>query len=548
MNRVPEVDIRSFPLENYATLYNSFKWDIPTAFNIGDAICDRHIANKSRVAIFYEDDEGNEATHTFWEIKNQSDQLANLLKDLGIQQKDRVGLLLAERPETIVSFVAVYKLGGIILSMSPLFGQDAVRYRLKDSDAKVLLVEAGRNDIRDIVEDLPSLQHVILVGGEPSRRKELSFYDIHGSSTQIKHHPTHSEQPAQMFYTSGTTGPPKGALHAHRFILGHIPSFQLYFELAPHKKDVFWTPADWGWIGALGDVVFPALYFGMPVLAYRRSGRFEPTRTLELMETHRVSCAFIPPTALRMIREMVNHPMKDYNLSLRAISSAGESVGADLAKWGTEALGVPINEFYGATEANLIVVTCSKLMESQPGAMGKPCPGQIVEILDDTGNILPRGKIGEIGVKSPNPVLFLEYWNDPKATKQKFSGSWFMMGDLGYKDEAGYIWFKARSDDLIKQSGYRIGPSEVEAIINSHPMVLEAGVVPKPDPVRGHIIKAFVVLKSGFHPSDVLKKEIMDRVKEKLATYAYPREVEFIEELPKTVTGKLMRYELRSRK
>lgn len=547
MNQVPEVDIRSFPLEDYSTLYKNFKWDIPTAFNIGDAICDRHIANKSRVAIIYEDDEGNEATHTFWELKQKSNQLANLLKDLGLQQKDRVGLLLAERPETIVSFVAVYKLGGIALSMSPLFGQDAVRYRLKDCDAKVLLLEAGRNDIREIVEDLPSLHHVILIGGEPSRRKELSFNDIHKSSTQIKYPQTRSEQPAQMFYTSGTTGPPKGALHAHRFILGHIPSFQLYFELAPHERDVFWTPADWGWIGALGDVVFPALYFGMPVLAYRRSGRFEPRRTLELMEAHRVSCAFIPPTALRMVRKMIDYPMKDYDLSLRAISSAGESVGADLAKWGRKALGVPINEFYGATEANLIVVTCSKLMKIQPGAMGKPCPGQIVEILDETGNILPWGKIGEIAVKSPNPVLFLEYWNDPHATKQKFNGSWFMMGDLGYKDEAGYIWFKARSDDLIKQSGYRIGPSEVEAIINSHPMVLEAGVVPKPDPVRGHIIKAFVVLKSGFHPSDALEKEIMGRVKEKLATYAYPREVEFIEELPKTVTGKLMRYELRSK-
>ncbi len=546
MRASPEIDIRSYPLESFATLSTNFEWNIPSTFNIGEAICDRHADDKARVAIFYEDDQGNEANYTFWDLKNRSNQLANLLKELGVESKDRVGVLLAERPETIASFVAVYKLGGIVLSMSPLFGQEAVRYRLKDSSTKILIVETGRNDIRQIAEEIPSLRHVIVVGeGEPSGRKEQGFDEIHDLTTKFEFPLTSSENPAHMFYTSGTTGPPKGTLHAHRFILGHIPSFQLYFELAPQETDVFWTPADWGWIGALGDVIFPALYFGKPILAYRRSGRFKPLRTLELMEKHRITCAFIPPTALRMIKKTIDRPANEYDLSLRAISSAGESVGSNLKKWGKEALGVPINEFYGATEANLIVVTCSALLESHSGAMGKPCPGQVVEVLDEEGKILPIGEIGEIGVKSPNPVLFLEYWNNPEATKQKFKGSWFMMGDLGYKDEFGCIWFKARADDLIKQAGYRIGPSEVEAVINSHPKVLESGVVPKPDLVRGHIIKAFVVIKSGSQPNNELKNEIMDLVKNQLAAYAYPREVEFIKEIPKTVTGKIMRYELR---
>jgi len=542
----PEIDIRKYPFESFTSLYNKFEWDIPTMFNIGEAICDRHADNKARIAILYEDDEGNENKYTFWDLKNKSNQLANFLNELGVEPKERVGILLAERPETIASFVAVYKLGGIVLSMSPLFGQDAVQYRLKDSNTKILIIEAGRKDIRQIAEKIPSLQHVIIVGeGDPSGQKEQSYDEIKNISTDYEYPQTPSENPAHMFYTSGTTGPPKGTLHAHRFILGHIPSFQLYFELAPQDRDVFWTPADWGWIGALGDVIFPALYFGMPIVAHRRRGPFDPLKTLELMEKHQITCAFIPPTALRMIRKTIDHPSKEYDLSLRAISSAGESVSSDLKKWGRKALGVPINEFYGATEDNLIVVTCSAFMDGQSGAMGKPSPGQVVEVLDKEGNILPIGEIGGIGVKSPNPVLFLEYWNNAEATKQKFKGVWFMMGDLGYKDENGYLWFKARADDLIKQAGYRIGPSEVEAIINSHPAVLESGVIPKPDPIRGHKIKAFIVIKNKFQPNKELKKEIQFLVKNKLATYAYPREIEFIKELPKTVTGKIMRYELR---
>ena len=543
-----EVDIRQYGSKNYDELYNRFKWNIPENFNIGVAICDRHIKEKgNQVAIFYNDGLGNEERWTFNDLKNKSNQLANLLSELGIKKGDRIGVCLPSRPETIVSLISIYKLGGIALSMSPLFGTEAVIYRLKDSEAKVLIVEGSRKDVRKAINEIPSLKTIIVVEEDGLLENEISFDEIHKASTNFNPVKTKSTDPAQLFYTSGTTGPPKGTLHAHHFLLGHIPCYQLYFELGPKEGDVYWTPADWGWIGALGDVVLPSLYFGMPVVAYRRIGRFDPRDALSLMEKYKVTCAFIPPTALRMIRKTVEDPMKEYDLKLRAICSAGESVGAELVKWGYDRLGIPINEFYGCTECNLVVVTSSTIMKVKPGAMGKPVPGHIVEIIDENGNILPPNQIGQIAVKRPDPVMFLGYWNNPEATRKKFIGDWFLMGDLGYKDEEGYIWFKGRADDVIKTAAYRIGPEEVEHVINQHPAVLESAVIPKPDPVRGNIIKAFVVLKKGYEPSDRLKSEIQQLVKDKLAKYAYPREIEFINELPKTVTGKIKRFELRRR-
>jgi len=540
-----EVDVRKYGSLSYELLYKDFQWNIPKDFNIGEAICDRHTKDKGdKVAVYYED-QGHEVKWTFWDLRNASNQLANLLRDIGVKRMDRVGICLPSRPETVVSLLATYKLGCIAVSMSPLFGSDAVTYRLKDSEAKVLVLEGEREDIRGLLDQIKSLEHVIIVEEESLSDKELSFDEIRGASTNFELVKTSSENPAQLFYTSGTTGPPKGTLHAHRFMLGHVPCSQLYFELAPQENDVFWTPADWGWIGALGDVLLPALYFGMPVVAHKRLGKFEPQVALAIMEKYKVTCAFIPPTALRMIKNTVEHPTKEYNLQLRAICSAGETVGAEVVRWGQEELGIPINEFYGCTESNLVVVTSSSIMKIKPGAMGKPCPGHIVGVLDGEGNMLPAGEIGEIAVKAPDPVFFLGYWKKPEATKKKFRGEWFLTGDIGYKDEEGYLWFKGRADDIIKSAGYRIGPGEVENVINQHPAVLESAVVPKPDPIRGNVVKAFVVLRSGFKPSEGLKSEIQKMVKEKLAAYAYPRQIRFIEEIPKTETGKVKRYEIR---
>ncbi|MEM2169751.1 MAG: acyl-CoA synthetase [Candidatus Bathyarchaeia archaeon] len=543
-----EVDLRQYKVRSYDELYNQFHWNLPQYFNIGVAVCDRHAEDRgNRVAIFYDDGLGNKDYTTFNALRTKSNQLANLLHELGAKKGDRVGVCLPARPEAVISLIAIYKLGGIALSMSSLFGIDAITYRLRDSQAKILIVEGSREDVRKITGEIPSLKHVIVIEEDRLLTNEVPFNEIHTLSSNFDPVKTEIMDPAQLFYTSGTTGPPKGTLHAHSFLLGHIPCYQLYFNMAPREDDVFWTPADWGWIGALGDVVLPSLYFGMPVVAYRRVGRFEPEEALSIMEEYKVTCAFIPPTALRMIRKTYEEPSKEFDLKLRAISSAGESVGAELVRWGYEKLKVPINEFYGCTEANLVVVMSPDIMKVKPGAMGKPVPGHVVEVIDEAGNVLPPNQIGQIVVKRPDPVMFLEYWNNPEATKKKFMGDWFLMGDLGYKDEDGYIWFKSRADDVIKTAAYRIGPEEVEHIINSHPAVLESAVISKPDPLRGSIIKAFVVVKEGYETSDQLKSEIRQLVKDRLAKYAYPREIEFIDSIPKTVTGKIKRYELRER-
>lgn len=550
MNRMAEleVDVRKFPHESYDQLYKSFQHSIPKYFNIGEAAVDRPAKERGdNVAIYYEDEQGAHSQHTFSELKKSSNQLANLLKDLGVTKGDIVGVFLPPRPETIVAVTAIYKLGGIALSMSPLFGSEAVKYRLMHSKAKVLIMEAERADIREVVNGIETLKHIIIVEGEPSRKKEVSFEDIKKASINFTPVRTTSDEPAHMFYTSGTTGNPKGALHAHRFLLAVIPGFQLYFDIAPQEGDIFWTAGDWGWVGSIGGVVLPALYFGMPVLAYRRRSAFNPHTALALMEKYKVTCALIPPTALRMIRKNVENPLKEYNLRVRAICSVGERVGADLVIWSKEKLGVPINETYGQTESLAIAMISSKIMRVKPGAMGRPCPGRVVEVIDENGNILPPGKVGEIAIKTPDPGIMLEYWGMPEETKKKFRGEWFLTGDYGYKDEEGYIWFKGRADDIIKVAGHRIGPDEVESIINQHPAVLESAVVPKPDPIRGNIIKAFIVLKPGFKPSKELEEEIQRMVKEKFAAYGYPREIEFIDKLPKTETGKIKRYELKQR-
>ncbi len=542
-----EIDIRRYHAENYEELYQSFEWSIPERFNVGSAVCCRNAEKHGdAIAIHYYDGAGKYDEISFARMHESSNKLANYLKELGIKRGDVVGVCLPQRPELIQSWLAIYKLGCVALSMTPLFGTDAITYRLKHSEAKALIIEAERDDVRKAVRDINTLRHVILVdAGGGLGEKEREIEEASGASGSLDVADTGCDEPAHLFYTSGTTGPPKGALHAHRFLLGHIPCYQLYFEIAPREGDVFYTPADAGWIGAVGDLILPSLYFGYPVVLHRKVGRFEPEECLRLMERFKVTCAFIPPTALRMIRKTYPSPLEEFNLKIRAICSAGESVGRELILWGREKLNTPINEFYGCTEVNLIVVNCTTLMKTKPGALGKPSLGHVVDVIDAAGNRLGANETGYIAVKGPDPVMYLGYYKDPDATARKFIAGWFVLGDLGYKDEDGYFWFISRADDLIKTSAYRIGPDEVENVINQHPAVLESGVISKEDPMRGSIIKAFIVLRDGVKPEEKLKEEIKNFVKSRLAAYAYPREIEFVNQLPRTTTGKLQRYMLR---
>jgi len=332
-------------------------------------------------------------------------------------------------------------------------------------------------------------------------------------------------------------------LHAHRVLLGHLPGAELPHYPFPQAGDRYWTPADWAWAGGLLDVLLPSLHHGVPVIA-RRFDKFDPEEAFALMASAGVRNAFIPPTALRMMRA-VPSPRGHHEFSLRSMASGGESLGLEALEWGKEAFGLTINEFYGQTECNLVLGSCAQLGMLKPGAIGKPVPGHIVAVIGRNGEAVRAGEIGQIAVKRPDPVMFLEYWGRPEATREKFIGDWMITGDQGVSDEDGYISFVGRDDDVITSAGFRIGPGEIEDCLLRHPAVALAAAVGKPDPIRTEIVKAFIVLKEGYTASDDLAGEIQSFVKTRLSAHEYPREVAFIAQMPMTTTGKVIRRLLR---
>jgi len=530
-----EIDLRTLGTDDYDILYREFRWNIPEYFNMGEAIS----RNKEGIAIIYRDDEGNRSETSYSELNSLSNQVANFLSELGVKRGEPVGVMMGPRPETAAAIVGIYKLGAIALSMTPLFGIDSANYRIQHSGAKILFT-----DREDIIKELKAQITVSFDKGN------YTFNDVKKGSSVFTPVKTKSSEPAHMLYTSGTTGLPKGVVLSHAAVLAHIPWYQFVFEMAPKEDDVFSQLADWGWIAGILDVVVPSLYFGKPMVAYNRGGRLDPKRVMEVLENTKATCFFAPPTALNIIMKSVNP--KEYDLKLRAVASGGSVVTFDLIKWSRESLGAPLNVGYGQTEANVLTGTNSKIMpikilEEKGGGnlLGKPIPGHIIEIVDENLNVLPPNQVGEIAVKLPDPIVMIEYYKNLEATAKKIRGGFLLTGDLGWKDEYGYIWFKSRSDFLIKSSGYRIGPEEIEFVINQHPAVLESAVIGKEDPVRGEIIKAFIVLKPGYEPNEKLKQEIIDLVKLRLAAYAYPKEIEFVNEIPKTESGKIKRAELK---
>lgn len=530
----------------YEEVYQGFRWDIPEYYNIGVDVCDKWAGDASRPALICHDSTGKTQTFTFSEMKSLSNRLANALKEKGIQRGDRVGILLPQCPETGLAHIALYKLGAVAVPLFTLFGPDALEYRLNDSEAKGIITDAaGAEKVLDIRNKVPSLKAVV-ASGEKRAAGSADFWElVNGASDSLTPERTLAEDPALIIYTSGTTGPPKGALHAHRVLLAHIPGVEFPHNFFPQPDDRFWTPADWAWAGGLLDVLLPSWHHGVPVVGYR-GGKFDPEYAFELIARFGIRNAFLPPTALKMMRQVVN-PRDRHDFRMRSIGSGGEPLGEELLDWGRGVMGLDINEFYGQTEVNLIVGNCAQVMDIKRGSMGKAIPGHVVEVIDDRGNILPPGKVGEVAVKRPDPVLFLEYWRKPEATLDKFIGDWCMTGDLALKDDDGYIWFKGRSDDLITSSGYRIGPSEIEDCLTKHHSVAMAAVIGAPDAVRGDIVKAFIVVRPGVTPGPELEQEIKDFVKTRLSPHEYPRAIEFIDELPMTATGKIMRRELRKR-
>lgn len=533
-------------LRDEAQLRAAFRWSIPQHYNIGVDVCDRWAAAEpDRPAIFEVSPEGAVKTASYGAIRDASNRLANGLTRRGIGRGDRIAILLPQAIEVAQAHVAAYKLGAITLPLAALFGVDALAYRLADAGARVLITNAaGLEKIRAINPLPANLELILSIDGAegPALDYHQLLADNSPAFTPVD---TLADDPAMMIYTSGTTGHPKGALHAHRVLLGHLPGVQLPHDFFPQAGDRMWTPADWAWAGGLLNGLLPSMHFGVPTIA-RKFDKFDPEEAFGLMERMQVRNTFVPPTALRMLRAVKN-PRQRFKLCLRTVASGGEALGAETFAWGQEQLGLTINEFYGQTECNLVLGSSAALGMVKPGLIGKPIPGHQVAVIRTDGSRCEVGELGQIAVKRPDPVMFLHYWNKPEATQEKFIGDWMTTGDQGEVDEDGFIRFVGRDDDVITSAGYRIGPTEIEDCLMQHPAIALAAVVGKPDPLRTEIVKAFVVLKSGYDEQPDLASEIGGFVKARLSAHEYPREVEFIKELPLTTTGKVIRRLLRDR-
>lgn len=532
--------------ESYKQLVSQFQWQVPERFNIGVDACDKWADGSGRLALIFEKSDGAQTRYSFDDIKAQSNRLAHSLTRHGVARGDRVAVYLPQAPETAVTHIAVYKMGAVAVPLFTLFGVDAIQFRLANSGAVALVTDTeGCRKLREIRASLPDLKVVYCIDGDGDG--EAGTVPFHAALAQESddYTPmnTAADDPAVIIYTSGTTGKPKGALHAHRVLLGHLPGVEMSHEFFPENAALMWTPADWAWIGGLLDVLLPAWHHGVPVLA-RRFEKFDGTSALELMARHGVTHTFLPPTALKMMRGSA-YPEGAGPLALRSVASGGESLGAELIDWGRRVLGVTINEFYGQTECNMLVSSCSSLFDPEIGSIGRAAPGHRVVIVDDLGAEVADGQEGNIGVLRPDPVMFLGYWNNPDATAEKFVGDTLLTGDLGVRDARGFIRFVGRNDDVITSAGYRIGPAPIEDCLIGHPAVRMAAVVGVPDEQRTEIVMAYVVLNEGFDGDDALVKALQAHVRTRLAAHEYPRAIRFVTSLPTTATGKIIRRELR---
>lgn len=533
--------------DTYEEVYRRFKWNIPDRYNVGVDVCDKWAADKHRLALIYVSPEGREEKYTFWELKNLSNRLANALQVRGLGAGDRIGILLPQRPETLISHIAVYKLGAIALPLLTLFGSMAIEYRLTDSAAKAVITDAENlPKVLEIKDRLPDLE-VILVVDQGDQGGARDFWsDLEKGSRHFTPAPTRPDDPALIIYTSGTTGLPKGTLHAHRLLLGIMPGFEFYHNLFPQTGDLMYTPLDWAYIGGSYDALFPTLHHGIPMLAFRPR-KFDPEQSFHVMAKYGARNLMVVPTVLRIMMHAVAKPLEKFDFQLRSVTAGGETLGKELYDWCGEALDVQLNEQYGQTECDLVIGFCSEVMDVVPGAIGKAVPGHVVEIINEDGTIAKPGELGEIAVKSPDPVMFLEYWNNPEATRQKYIGDWLRTGDYGTKDDEGHFWFTGRKDDLIESGGFRIGPGEIEDCLMKHPDVALVCVLGVPDDIRGQVVKAYVVPTSGVPADEALENRIREFVKTRLEAHAYPREIEFLKEMPMTKTGKILKQELRKR-
>ncbi|MDO9312920.1 MAG: AMP-binding protein [Burkholderiaceae bacterium] len=579
----------------YAGLQSAFTWQVPEQFNMAQACCARWAARPGAamaIAVHSWQPGAASRSYSFAELLDQANRLANVLTGLGVRPGDRVAIVLPQRFETAVAYMAVLQMGAVAMPLSQLFGPEALEFRLRDSEAVVAIGDVQTlAHVQAVRAHCPALRQVIGVGLESDAQSlaDITYAQaLDGASEKFDLVTTRAEAPAILIYTSGTTGNPKGALIPHQALIGNLTGFLCSqnwfgFEVATPPVDglrqlsqpghlptgseaVFWSPADWAWTGGLMDALLPSLYFGRPIVAF--NGRFSPQAALELLRDFGVTHTFLFPTALKaMMKAYPGKPGQtvhaQFDLKLQAIMSAGEAVGDAVFDYCQSQLGVTVNEMFGQTEINYIVGNCAALWPPKPGSMGMGYPGHRLAVIDDAGLECAAGEVGDVAVNrfdvhgQPDPVFFLGYWKNEASTEAKFTGDWCRTGDLASRDAAGYLWYQGRSDDVFKAAGYRIGPGEIENCLVKHPAVANVAVVPKPDAARGAVVKAYVVLSSDFvaaranYPGTLhqfeadLIEQLQVHVKDKLAPYEYPKEIEFLDALPMTTTGKVQRRVLR---
>jgi acetyl-CoA synthetase len=615
--------------DHYAAMHGGFRWPVPASFNMAQVCCRRwaeaqgvSLDASKRIAIIDHSTLGNGTSHSYFALNQAANRLSNVLAALGVRRGDRVAIVMPQRFETAVAYMAVLQMGAVAMPLSILFGPEALEYRLQDSEAVLAICdEASISALQGVRARCPRLRTVIGVGAAGALGDLDGGQAMATASASFEVVDTLADDPAVLIYTSGTTGNPKGALIAHRAMIGNLTGFvcsQNWFGFdpasfptladvigagpstspgRPASRAVFWSPADWAWTGGLMDALLPTLFFGRPIVAY--NGRFSPELAFSLMQQHGVTHSFLFPTALKAMMKAVPEPRKQYALQLQALMSAGEAVGDAVFNWCRDQLGVTVNEMFGQTEINYIVGNCAMnvaptlgtgvsslppegaqpalgrpgggLMAdppclgwpARPGSMGKGYPGHRVAVIDDEGHECAVDVPGDVAVNrfdvhgDPDPVFFLGYWKNDAATQGKFTGDWCRTGDLATRDADGYLWYQGRADDVFKAAGYRIGPGEIENCLVKHPAVANAAVVPKPDRERGSVVKAYVVLS----PETIAKRdqstlgkgqfeqelvaELQSHVRGQLAPYEYPKDIEFIDALPMTTTGKVQRRVLR---
>jgi acetyl-CoA synthetase len=564
--------------DNYARMHAGFGWQVPPHFNIAQACCGRWAQRPDaakRIAIRAHGAAPGSQLLSYEQLQQRANATSNLLASLGVKRGDRVAIVMPQRFETAVAYMAVFQLGAVAMPLSILFGPDALEYRLQDSEAVAALCdESSIANVQQVRAQCPALRTVIGVGDAASSA-DLGYESaLSKQASRFTAVDTNADEGAVLIYTSGTTGPPKGAFIPHRALIGNLPGFvcsQNWFGFANSDAPsaVFWSPADWAWTGGLMDALLPSLYFGRPIVAL--NGRFTPQAAFTLMQEHGVTHTFLFPTALKAMMKAYPEPRRHFKLKLQAMMSAGEAVGDAVFAYCEQQLGVTVNEMFGQTEINYVVGNCSMNgrtaggigWPARAGCMGRPYPGHRVSVIDDEGRECPVGVPGDVAVNrcdvhgDPDPVFFLGYWKNDTATRRKYTGDWCRTGDLATRDADGYLWYQGRADDVFKAAGYRIGPGEIENCLVKHPAVVNAAVVPKPDRERGALVKAFVVLSPEFatararsSPGAIdfdaqLIAQLQAHVKGKLAPYEYPKEIEFIDALPMTTTGKVQRRVLR---